>query len=573
MRSFPTFNRDIAGLGFYRSLRRNILVVIVLVSFAPLVLVTGLVGYYFHTSYRSKVLAHLVELVEKHKQTIDSFLYERLSGVALIARTFDFEQLSNEMFLREKLSILREEYGGIFVDLGLVSDQGIQIAYAGPFELRRALYSEADWFKKAMQSQVFISDVFMGLRGMPHFIVAVKRTYGSREWILRATIDFVAFNSLVESTRIGTTGSAFIVNKQGEFQTKPRLEKFVQKDLIIQTLSSGYLEERVAVWEQGDASGRKFLYVMTPLKNGEWILVYQQDEDDAFADLYRARRWAFAIVLLGGLGIVATSLALSGRLVQRIEMADREKEMMNEQVIEAGKLASVGELAAGIAHEINNPVAIMVEEAGWIEDLLEDEELGSSANLEEFRRAVRQIQTQGRRCKEITHKLLSFARKTDPKVKEVNLNEVIQEIASLCEQRARFSNVRMELNLDPALPLVCASPSEMQQVFLNLINNALDAMEKTGGKIEITTRIDGDKMVVDVADTGPGIPQANLGRIFDPFFTTKPVGKGTGLGLSICFGIIQKMGGEIGVQSAVGVGTVFHIRLPIPKEKAGSPCA
>ena len=573
MRSFPTFNRDIAGLGFYRSLRRNILVVIVLVSFAPLVLVTGLVGYYFHTSYRSKVLAHLVELVEKHKQTIDSFLYERLSGVALIARTFDFEQLSNEMFLREKLSILREEYGGIFVDLGLVSDQGIQIAYAGPFELRRALYSEADWFKKAMQSQVFISDVFMGLRGMPHFIVAVKRTYGSREWILRATIDFVAFNSLVESTRIGTTGSAFIVNKQGEFQTKPRLEKFVQKDLIIQTLSSRYLEERVAVWEQGDASGRKFLYVMTPLKNGEWILVYQQDEDDAFADLYRARRWAFAIVLLGGLGIVATSLALSGRLVQRIEMADREKEMMNEQVIEAGKLASVGELAAGIAHEINNPVAIMVEEAGWIEDLLEDEELGSSANLEEFRRAVRQIQTQGRRCKEITHKLLSFARKTDPKVKEVNLNEVIQEIASLCEQRARFSNVRMELNLDPALPLVCASPSEMQQVFLNLINNALDAMEKTGGKIEITTRIDGDKMVVDVADTGPGIPQANLGRIFDPFFTTKPVGKGTGLGLSICFGIIQKMGGEIGVQSAVGVGTVFHIRLPIPKEKAGSPCA
>lgn len=573
MRSFPTFNRDIAGLGFYRSLRRNILVVIVLVSFAPLVLVTGLVGYYFHTSYRSKVLAHLVELVEKHKQTIDSFLYERLSGVVLIARTFDFEQLSNEMFLREKLSILREEYGGIFVDLGLVSDQGIQIAYAGPFELRRALYSEADWFKKAMQSQVFISDVFMGLRGMPHFIVAVKRTYGSREWILRATIDFVAFNSLVASTRIGTTGSAFIVNKQGEFQTKPRLEKFVQKDLIIQALSSRYLEERVAVWEQGDASGRKFLYVMTPLKNGEWILVYQQDEDDAFADLYRARRWAFAIVLLGGLGIVATSLALSGRLVQRIEMADREKEMMNEQVIEAGKLASVGELAAGIAHEINNPVAIMVEEAGWIEDLLEDEELGSSANLEEFRRAVRQIQTQGRRCKEITHKLLSFARKTDPKVKEVNLNEVIQEIASLCEQRARFSNVRMELNLDPALPLVCASPSEMQQVFLNLINNALDAMEKTGGKIEITTRIDGDKMVVDVADTGPGIPQANLGRIFDPFFTTKPVGKGTGLGLSICFGIIQKMGGEIGVQSAVGVGTVFHIRLPIPKEKAGSPCA
>jgi two-component system NtrC family sensor kinase len=566
---FGTSGRDVTGPGFYRSLGRNILLVIVLVSFTPLVLITGLIGYYFHTSYQEKVVAHLVELVEKHKQTIDSFLYERLSGIALIARTFDFEQLSNDMFLREKLSILREEYGGIFVDLGLVSDQGIQIAYAGPFELRRAMYSDAQWFKKAMQSQVFISDVFTGLRGMPHFIVAVKRTYGSREWLLRATIDFVAFNSLVESTRIGTTGSAFIVNRTGEFQTRPRLETYVQKEMILEFLSRRSMEERVAVLEQRHPSGKQFLYVMTPLKNGEWILVYQQDEDDAYADLYRARRWAFLIVLLGGLGIVLTSIALSRRMVHRIERVDREKEMMNEQVIEAGKLASVGELAAGIAHEINNPVAIMVEEAGWIEDLLEDQQLSGSANVEEFRRAVRQIQAQGRRCKEITHKLLSFARKTDPKLKEVQVNELVQEMASLCEQRARFSNVRMGLNLDPNLPPVCASPSEMQQVFLNLINNALDAMEKSGGEINITTRVDGDRVVVDVADTGPGIPQANLGRIFDPFFTTKPVGKGTGLGLSICYGIIQKMGGEISVQSAVGVGTVFHIRLPIPKD---GPC-
>lgn len=564
--------REVSGEGFYRALRRNIFLIIVLVSLAPLVLVTGLVGYYFHTSYQGKVVAHLVELVERHKQTIDNFLYERLSGIALIARTFDFEQLSNEGFLREKLALLREEYGGIFVDLGLVSDQGIQVAYAGPFELRRALYSEAEWFKRAIKSDMFISDVFTGLRGMPHFIVAVKRKFGSKEWILRATVDFVAFNSLVESTRIGTTGTAFIVNRAGEFQTRPRFESYVQRERIIEFLSRHSLEERVAVFEHKDISGREFLYIMTPLKNGEWILVYQQDEDDAFADLYRARRWAFLIVFLGGLGIVGTSLFISHRMVLRLERADREKEMMNEQVIEAGKLASVGELAAGIAHEINNPVAIMVEEAGWIEDLLEEEEFQGSPNLEEFKRAVRQIQTQGKRCKDITHKLLSFARKTDPSLRELQLNDIIKEVVSLCEQRARFSNVKVELRLDPMLPLVCASPSEMQQVFLNLINNALDAMEETGGKLEITTRVEGQRVIVDVADTGHGIPQANLSRIFDPFFTTKPVGKGTGLGLSICYGIIQKMGGEITVQSAVGVGTVFHIKLPFRRD-AGAPCA
>ena len=107
-----------------------------------------------------------------------------------------------------------------------------------------------------------------------------------------------------------------------------------------------------------------------------------------------------------------------------------------------------------------------------------------------------------------------------------------------------------------------ASQSELQQVFLNLINNALDAMEKEGGILNITTHLEGDYLVVEVSDTGPGIPEPNRQRIFDPFFTTKPVGKGTGLGLSICYGIIKKMGGEINVNSALGRGTTFTIKLP-----------
>ncbi len=116
--------------------------------------------------------------------------------------------------------------------------------------------------------------------------------------------------------------------------------------------------------------------------------------------------------------------------------------MMNEQVIEAGKLASIGELAAGIAHEINNPVAIMVEEAGWMEDLLEEQELQQSQNVDEFRRSLKQIGIQGVRCKEITHKLLSFARKTDPVQHEIQVNDTIEEILSLCEERSKFNNIQ-----------------------------------------------------------------------------------------------------------------------------------
>jgi nitrogen-specific signal transduction histidine kinase/CheY-like chemotaxis protein len=256
------------------------------------------------------------------------------------------------------------------------------------------------------------------------------------------------------------------------------------------------------------------------------------------------------------------TIILLHKVINRFAETEQEKEMMNRQIIETGKLASVGELAAGIAHEINNPVAIMVQEAGWIEDLLEEEEFKQGKNLEEFKRSLEQVNTQGQRCKEITHKLLSFARKTQPSIQKVQLNDVIEEVVSITDMAA-YNKTDMHTYLDKNIAPIYGSQTEIQQVLLNLINNALYALEKDGGKIEITTKMEENAVLVIVEDDGPGIPEANLDRIFDPFFTTKPVGKGSGLGLSICFGIISKMGGEIDVYSTVDKGTRFEIRFPL----------
>ncbi len=571
---------------YYRSLTRNMILTMLLVSLAPLLLISGLVGYHFEVPYREKVIAHVIEMVHKHQQNINIFLNEKLSYIRVLANTFTFEQLSKDDFLEHKLLNLQRGYGGVFVDLGLVNEQGVQIAYAGNLKLEQADYSSSDWFRKAIEREFYISDVFLGIRKQPHFIVTVKRRWGASEWVLRATIDFEVFNELVESIRIGETGSAYIINREGEYQTRPRVTPALSKAVLLTllkekvsesgtaTTSRNRLKEISALWLQENIQGqdatigevefggRMLLYVIVPLKSGEWYLVYQQDVADAFSSIYRARGLAILICVMGGLSILIAAVLLSKKLVGRIVQADREKEMLNEKVIEAGKLASVGELAAGIAHEINNPIAIMVEEAGWIGDLLDEEDFRESENVAEFRRALSQIRTQGERCKEITHKLLSFARRTDPRVREVQFNDLIEEVLGVSEQRSRFSNVKVVTNLDPNLPPVAASPSEMQQVLLNLINNAIDAIGTGGGTIEITSRTDGDYVVVDVADNGHGIPAAMLPRIFDPFFTTKPVGKGTGLGLSICYGIVKKLGGDITVNSAVDVGTVFHIYLP-----------
>ena len=227
------------------------------------------------------------------------------------------------------------------------------------------------------------------------------------------------------------------------------------------------------------------------------------------------------------------------------------------------RMVSIGFLATSLAHEINNPVAIMVEEAGWMGDLLEDMALEKGQDRAEFERAIKQIQTQGKRCKDITHKLLSFARQTDATIEDVDILRLLEELIELSAQRAKYAMVKIKTDFGDNLPTLKVSATELQQVFFNLINNAIDAMDQDGGTLTISSHQRENYLVIAVSDTGEGIPEANLNRIFDPFFTTKPVGKGTGLGLSICYGIIEKMGGKLEVESTLGKGTTFLISLPL----------
>ena len=555
----------------YKSLTNRMATILIVVAITPMMLVSGFILEQYRVSYSDKIHAHLGELVLKHKQNIDGFLLEKLSDLRFMAAAFDMEQLSEEQFLRDRLTDLRREYGTVFGDLGVIDESGRQIAYAGPFKLSDADYSDAEWFKIAIRSDYYISNVFMGLRGEPHFIISVLNESAEGKWILRATIDFLLFNSIVENLRMGKTGVAYILNQHGELQTKTPFEpeKSRKKAIYEMLKAADHPHSGIRIIEKKDEDGTERIYVGAFLKNEQWLLVFRQEVSDAFSELYNTQKIAFALIFLGSLGIMLTAFVFARRMISQIMLVDREKEMMNRQVIETGKLASIGELAAGIAHEINNPVAIMVEEAGWIEDLLEEEDLKQAENLEEFQRSLKQIHTQGIRCKEITHKLLSFARKTDSRIQNIDVNELVQEVVELSGQKAKYEKVRMTVHPAEGLPLITASHTEVQQVLLNLINNALYALEKKGdlGHIDIYTRHENGNVVVEVADDGPGIPAINLSRIFDPFFTTKPVGKGTGLGLSICYGIIKKMGGDIDVRSVVDDGTVFTIRIPARKKE------
>ena len=201
-------------------------------------------------------------------------------------------------------------------------------------------------------------------------------------------------------------------------------------------------------------------------------------------------------------------------------------------------------------------------------DLLSEEDFQQSENLKEYVTSVEKIQTHVERARKITHNMLGFARRMEPHLDDVDINAVLEQTLSLLENHALGHNIRIHKQLMPDLPVIASDQSQLQQVFLNLINNAVDAIEKDG-LVEITTLVENQSVVIKIADNGPGISVEYQKKIFDPFFTTKATGKGTGLGLSISFSIIEKLGGSITVGTAEQGGAVFTIKLPLvlPEKK------
>jgi two-component system NtrC family sensor kinase len=259
---------------YFRSLNRNIILIIIIVSVIPLILVSSTIYYQFRASYHEKVNDHLRELVHSHSQNIDNYLQEKLSDIRFLTDSYGRGKLDDESFLQARLAALQKDFGQDFVDLGVINADGVQIAYAGPFKLAKADYSDAEWFRRAIQSEYFISDVFLVLRGLPHFIITVRNSSQDGHWILRATIDFGRFTTLVENIRIGQTGFAFILNNKGELQTTPITRpsidiitgKTIYKEFLAKPLVSPS-EVRMAV--KSDKAHYENIYIAAFLKNGD----------------------------------------------------------------------------------------------------------------------------------------------------------------------------------------------------------------------------------------------------------------------------------------------------------------
>jgi len=542
----------------YRLFQRNIRVLMIVLTIVPLFMMALINYHQYQGSLKQEMIDPTKLLVSKTRHSFEFFLNERQSLIKSISYFYSLDELSDEKKLNHILFILKKEFTG-FVDLGLISgSDGAQIRYIGPYNLLGKNYANQDWFQEVTLKGTYISDVFMGYRKFPHIAIAVQRLEeNGKSWILRTTIDTTMFDNLIAAMGLDAESDAFILNKEGIFQTNSRLYGKVLEKCPIKIPMGGhatYIDERK------DPNGNDIFLAYTHLTYPEYTLVIVKPKSGVLKTWYALKSDLFIVFLVSSILIIIVVFRLTGIMVNRIREADHNREIAFRELQHHHKLSSIGRLAAGVAHEINNPLAIINEKAGLIKDLIQY--TPDFAQKEKFSTLVGSIMQSVSRCRTITHRLLGFAKRMEVEVESLNLNELIEEVLGFMEKEALYRNIDIGLELAKDLTRIDSDRGQLQQVFLNILNNAMAAVEDEGRIIISTWEKDADTVAVSIQDNGCGMAEETLRHIFEPFFTTKRE-YGTGLGLSITYGIVKKLGGEIDVKSKKHEGTTFKIFLPI----------
>ncbi|MHC5036779.1 MAG: sensor histidine kinase [Planctomycetota bacterium] len=544
----------------YRELFRQTLSRQVVLYFLPLVLL----AVFFHLEYgriiRESDRAHLEIIAEHQANTLDLFLRERLVNLANVIDDPAFrESGGGSSYLRsalEKLRLTSQAFG----DLATVGARGELIHSHGPDTIPGPVnYENESWFRKliATEQKAVITDIYLGFRNRPHFTIAVKRSWEGKVLILRSTLSPERINDFLTTLEGAREVNAFVVNEKGVFQVvTTRVGKPLER--------SKYNPPRELKRGHVDASESQTgsSYAFQWLQEVPWSLIVENAPAAGRSGgltLVPGSIFLFTGFFLVGAAVV---IFIRARQLVRKQLAVEEHEAeLSGQLVQAAKLASVGELAAGIAHEINNPLAIIAEETGLLKDMLNPElaEEGEELNLEEH---LDIIYNAVFRCRDITRKLLTFVRQTEVKLESHDIHMILDDVLDgMLGNELAISNVKLLRHYDPQVRKVVTDRNQLVQVIVNLVKNAIDAMGD-GGLLTVRTRHKADHLVFLVKDTGCGMTPEQLEKVFMPFFTTKEPGKGTGLGLSVSFSIIKHFGGNMYVDSTAGKGSTFTVELP-----------
>ena len=546
----------------YRKIWGNGIFLLAVTALLPLIVVTIIYYQLVQKSVDSELILRTERVTSNARRAVTFFLEERLNALRFTVIEIDYDQLTNPNHLAELLRNLKLGFGGL-TDLSVISHTGIQVAYAGPFKLEGKNYSKQAWFVECQKYNFYVSDIFRGYRDLPHIIIAVKsfRPDGTH-FILRATLETERLIQTLSSYETGEHADIFLTNRSGTIQTPSKFYGDIFEKMALPVPAfSPRTETLVAIDGQKRSILTGYAYISTQIAATPFILMVSKQKAKmmgVWQDLRSKINWfvGFAIMII----IIVVAITCTF-MVNKLYLADRAKAEAMAAMEQNNQLASIGQLAAGVAHEINNPLALINETAGYVKDLFvikkqysKDDEL--LENIDYILEAVE-------RCGTITRQLLGFARKFDVKIQSVNLNEVISDVLVFHNKEAEYRNVNVYVDVSKDVPEIETDRGKLQQVLLNLVNNAFQAVDD-GCNLAIEAEPEGnDKVSITIRDNGCGMPEENLSKIFEPFFSTKERGQGTGLGLTITYGLVKKLNGNISVISKEMEGTTFIITLPI----------
>ena len=543
------------------SFRRKWKLIVILtsiVALTPLFIMTLIDFQLTRRAIESEMRVGMSRTVSNTWRTISFFLTQRKAALEFIAQDNLYEELGQAGRLRIILKNLKDGIGG-FEDIGLLDAKGNIQAYAGPYDLEGKNVSNDKCFQSLLKQDFYVKGMRSESKISPHIVIAIKhfRPDGTF-FVLRSGLDSVLMNNMLLQLEIGDRDDAFIISDEGVLQTPSRFHGGIYDKISLP------VPQRIPGVKTIEAIGKGgvpvfigYAYITgTPL-----ILMIVNPKSEVKRLWYKPRLKLVGFLVLSIAVILLAILGTATYLVNRIHTADKKRVAALHQVEYTNKLASLGRLASGVAHEINNPLAIINQKAGLIKDLFTMHE--NYASDEKLMELINGVLSSVERAGSITRRLLNFARHMDTEIERFDLGEVIRDLISLLEKEAAFRRIDIFLDLPEEKVVIESDQGNVQQICLNLINNAFDAMEE-GGRLDVAIqKIEQEQVTIVIADNGHGIPHADLKRIFEPFFSTRSGHKGTGLGLSITYGLAQEIGGDIAVESKVGEGTRFIITLPV----------
>ncbi|OEU69076.1 MAG: two-component sensor histidine kinase [Desulfovibrio sp. S3730MH75] len=569
----PEFwNADKKSAGPYKSLFdyqriwRLCFVILVVVSLVPLFILAFIDFNVTRVAIKSENMLRGARTTSNTRRAVAYFLEERKSALQLIVELDDFRSFQRKERLGEMLSALKNSFGG-FIDLGIIDENGKQLAYVGPYNLEGKEYKGQAWFKQAADQGTYISDVFLGYRDSPHLVIAVKHYTDKDHYkIFRATLDTTKFNGILSSLDLSEGADAFLVNTAGIIQTPSKWNGDVFSKISFALPEKSFRTKVKKIQLKKELSA---IVGYAYIEGTPFIIMVVKPEAELMGAWQRSRDTLTWISSISVAVILLVMWAVASYMVDRIYIADMTRSKLLQQMEHHNRMASIGRLAAGVAHEINNPLAIINEKAGLLKDLFT---FSNTYNADKrVLGLVDSVIGSVERCGRITKRLLGFSRQDDVELRPVLPKKVVDTVLSFLNKEAEYRSIDVSVDVQSGIFEIVTDRGKLEQVLLNLISNAFQAM-KDGGILQIVV-VKGGKGRLDfsVKDDGCGIPAADLKKIFEPFYSTKKQTGGTGLGLSITYGLVQDLGGSMTVKSEVGEGTEFSFSLPVsPKHKGES---